>query len=187
MTDWLNRCHFGDVRDVLRQMAAAGVKATEIELAYCAGVIDSDGTIGIKRSTYNMRVLGDATQPTYSERIKVKQVEPEAVALLHGIFGGSYRIEKTGLKSGRPLYAWQVTDRKASIVAAALHPYLRIKKAQAENVLALRAIKDASVLQRRQRPKGQTGPNARAPHLSAAMEEAYTQAKELNRVGQVAQ
>lgn len=26
MTDWLNRCHFGDVRDVLRQMAAAGVK-----------------------------------------------------------------------------------------------------------------------------------------------------------------
>jgi len=26
MTTWLNRCHFGDVRDVLRQMAAAGVK-----------------------------------------------------------------------------------------------------------------------------------------------------------------
>lgn len=26
MTDWLNRCHFGDVRDVLRQMIAAGVK-----------------------------------------------------------------------------------------------------------------------------------------------------------------
>lgn len=26
MTDWLNRCHFGDVRDVLRQMIADGVK-----------------------------------------------------------------------------------------------------------------------------------------------------------------
>lgn len=26
MTDWINRCHFGDVRDVLRQMAADGVK-----------------------------------------------------------------------------------------------------------------------------------------------------------------
>ena len=26
MTDWLNKCHFGDVRDVLRQMIADGVK-----------------------------------------------------------------------------------------------------------------------------------------------------------------
>lgn len=26
MTDWINRCHFGDVRDVLRQMIADGVK-----------------------------------------------------------------------------------------------------------------------------------------------------------------
>lgn len=26
MTEWLNRCHFGDVRDVLRQMIAEGVK-----------------------------------------------------------------------------------------------------------------------------------------------------------------
>ena len=26
MNEWINRCHFGDVRDVLRQMAAAGVK-----------------------------------------------------------------------------------------------------------------------------------------------------------------
>lgn len=26
MKDWLNKCHFGDVRDVLRQMIADGVK-----------------------------------------------------------------------------------------------------------------------------------------------------------------
>jgi len=26
MNSWLNKCHFGDVRDVLRQMIAAGVK-----------------------------------------------------------------------------------------------------------------------------------------------------------------
>ena len=30
MKDWLNRCHFGDVRDVLRQMIAAGVKVNTI-------------------------------------------------------------------------------------------------------------------------------------------------------------
>jgi site-specific DNA-methyltransferase (cytosine-N4-specific) len=30
MTDWLNKCHFGDVRDVLRQMIADGVKVQTI-------------------------------------------------------------------------------------------------------------------------------------------------------------
>ena len=30
MNQWLNRCHFGDVRDVLRQMIAAGVKVNTI-------------------------------------------------------------------------------------------------------------------------------------------------------------
>jgi DNA modification methylase len=30
MTDWLNKCHFGDVRDVLRQMVADGVKVNTI-------------------------------------------------------------------------------------------------------------------------------------------------------------
>jgi hypothetical protein len=33
-------------------------------LAYLAGVLDSDGTIGVKRSTYSMRVIGDSAQPT---------------------------------------------------------------------------------------------------------------------------
>lgn len=30
MTDWINKCHFGDVRDVLRQMIADGVKVNTI-------------------------------------------------------------------------------------------------------------------------------------------------------------
>ncbi len=37
--------------------------------SYLAGCIDSDGTIGIKKSTYAMRVTGDSGQPTYSERL----------------------------------------------------------------------------------------------------------------------
>ena len=39
----IDSCHMGDVRD--------GLRVTEAELAYCAGVIDSDGTIGVKHST----------------------------------------------------------------------------------------------------------------------------------------
>ena len=152
-------------------------------LAYCAGVIDSDGTIGIKQSTYAMRVVGDSSQATYSERIKVKQVEPEAVTLLHQLFGGSFRIEKSSLKSGRPFYAWQVTDLQCTNVCRALLPYLRIKLRQAENVLELRSVKDASRAARWKRPKGQTGASRRSEEHTAAMHAAYVKSKGLNSVG----
>ena len=171
----------GDCRDVLRRMIADGVKVTEAELAYCAGVIDSDGTIGIKRG--NSGVGKDCTQPSYGERITVKQVEPHAIDLLHRVFGGARRVEKASLANGRPLHTWQVTHLKAVSAATALLPHLRIKRAQAENLLSLRPVLAESVVQRRQRPKGQPGPNVRAPHLSASLEAIYSSAKELNRVG----
>lgn len=74
-------------------------------LAYCAGVIDSDGCIGVKRNTYSMRKVGDATQPTYSERVSIKQVEPQAVRLLKDTFGGNLHAprsrQQTQRKGGR--------------------------------------------------------------------------------------
>lgn len=112
----------GDCREMLRTLPDESV------LAYCAGVIDSDGYIGIKCSTYSMRVTGDSRQPTYSERICVKQVEPEAVTLLHGIFGGTFTSARSYSRKGRPLYSWQVTDKRAAGCLAAIVPFLRIKQ-----------------------------------------------------------
>jgi hypothetical protein len=37
--------------------------------AYLAGAMDSDGCISVKRSTYAMRVRGDAAAPIFSERV----------------------------------------------------------------------------------------------------------------------
>ena len=55
------------------------------DFAYCAGVIDSDGYIGVHRNTYAMRVRGDAGQAVYQPRVQVKQVESGAVDhLAHG-------------------------------------------------------------------------------------------------------
>lgn len=180
MTDWLNICHFGDVREVLRRMIADGVKATEAELAYCAGVIDSDGTIGVKKSTYAMRVVGDSGQATYSERVCVKQIERQAVDLLHRIFGGTSYIDKSSLKNGRNFYVWQVTDKKAAICLATLHPYLRIKKAQAENALNLRELKFATALARVAKGRGHAGAAARSEEHSMQMDAIYEHGKELN-------
>ncbi len=152
-------------------------------LAYCAGVIDSDGTIGIKRQSYAMRVVKDSSQPTYSERVCVKQVEPEAVDLLHSLFGGYRFTAKASVRGGRPLFAWQVTDRKAAACLAELLSYLRIKRAQAENCLALRIVKEESKKARVAFGRGHAGSAVRPAALSAAMERHHARAHELNRVG----
>lgn len=178
-----DRCYIGDVRQVLRAWVESGVKATGAELAYCAGVIDSDGSISVRRSTYAMRVRGDAGQPIYSERIKVKQVERQAVDLLHRIFAGSFRIETTSLKSGRPFYAWEVTDRRAAVCLTALHPYLRIKQAQAENALRLRGLKMQTAVARVKKGRGQVGCTPRSPEHSEQMQALFLRSKELNSVG----
>jgi len=158
-------------------------RVTIADLAYCAGVIDSDGTIGVKKSTYAMRVRRDAGQPTYSERVSVKQVEPHAVSLLVSLFGGSRYITNNGTKNARPLHAWLATDQRAATALSAVLPYLRIKRLQAENCLQLRALKEASKIARVANGRGHIGAASRPADLSQAMEHCLRRAHLLNAVG----
>ena len=114
----------------------------ETTKAYLAGILDADGYFTIKRSTYHMRVRGDASQPVFSEKAGMKQVVPIAVDMLHEYFGGYKRIEKSSAKNGQPLHAWSVTDKKACHLVRTLLPYLKIKRKQAELLLELRETKD---------------------------------------------
>lgn len=109
----------GDVRSKLAELPDESVHCVvtsppDAVLAYAAGVIDSDGSIGIRRSTYNMRVTGDASQPVYSVRVCVKQVTSEAVELLKETFGGSLMMQKPSLRKGKPLHYWEITNRRAA-------------------------------------------------------------------------
>lgn len=155
----------------------------KIDLAYCAGVIDSDGTIGIKKSTYGIRVIKTSTQATYSERVCVKQVESGAVDLLHSLFGGYRFRAAASAKKGKPLEGWQVTDVKAVTCLRALLPFLRIKQAQARNCLELRVAKEMSKRQRVAKNRGHVGAAHRHPDISAKMESLCERAHLLNRVG----
>ena len=152
-------------------------------LAYLAGAIDSDGTIGIKRSTYAMRVTKDSAQPTYSERLALRQVTPAIPKLLRATFGGSLYITKPSTLHGRPLLSWNITDQKAAACLRALLPYLRVKRAQAENALHLRGVKDTSKRARVARGRGHAGSAPRRKDHGDAMEVCYLRARELNRVG----
>jgi hypothetical protein len=162
-------------------------------LAYLAGALDSDGTVGIRRSTYAMRVVGDARNPTYSERICLKQVTPQIPALLRRSFGGSLMLQAPSVTKGRPLYYWEATNRIASGALLLMRPYLLVKTAQADACLALRASKDLPrAEQRTLRPAAlsRTGTGMHAIRrgevsevVLAERERLYLLAKELNHVG----
>lgn len=157
--------------------------ADDLLYAYLAGAIDSDGCITVKRSTYAMRVRGDAGAPIFSERVMLKQVTPEIPTLLRDTFGGSLRVDRPTAARGRPLHAWQATDLRAAVCLKALLPFLRIKRAQALNCLALRASKDESKIARVATGRGHAGGAPRSAVLTAAMELTYAEARRLNAVG----
>lgn len=151
--------------------------------AYLAGAIDSDGTIGVKCSTYAMRVTGNCKAPNYSERVALRQVQPDVPTLLRDTFGGSLYMTKPSAPNGRPLWSWSTTDMRAVSALRSMLPYLRVKRAQAENALALREVKDASKKARVAVNRGHAGSAARSAEHSTLMASHYERAKELNRVG----
>jgi hypothetical protein len=155
----------------------------DVAIAYCAGVIDSDGTIGIKRNSYARRIVKDCGQDTYSARICVRQVGIEALEVLQRIFGGSVRPARTYAKHGKPMWQWEVRDLKAENALQLLLPHLRIKRCQAENCLQLRALIFQSKKIRVAKGRGHVGSASRPTHLTEAMQLAYLRAKELNTVG----
>lgn len=176
-------CHVGPIASPPLSWVYYGIMSKKSILAYLAGVIDSDGTIGIKRNTYSMRVTGDSTQPVYSERVHIRQVSMEALSLFAETFGGNVRPQPASSSKGKPLFRWGVTDRQAVILLRAILPFLRIKKAQALNCLELRRVKEASRKARVAKGRGHVGASCRPKEISEQMESLYLRAKQLNKTG----
>src|SRR5262245_61443683 len=109
------------------------------DLAYIAGVIDSDGciTIGVDISP-----IAKNNSPRFFELIAVRQCDPEAVHLACELFGGRLTVGKPGSLRGRSSHDWVASNRRACEVLLAVLPYLRIKTKQAALVLRLRELKD---------------------------------------------
>lgn len=106
-----------------------------ITVAYGAGVVDSDGCIRVKRSTYEMRLRGGCKSVIYQAVVQVKQVTPQAVDLLHATFGGMRFTEKASSARARPLHVWLDHSAHAGHVLEELLPYLHIKREQALNAI----------------------------------------------------
>lgn len=159
----------------------AGAEERQALLAYAAGVIDSDGSIGILRETHAMR-HGRASQATFSERVTIRQIEPEAVDFLHGAFGGCRSVIAAKRPNQQALQSLQLVDRQAARLLTAVLPYLRIKRAQAELCLEMRKLKEESHRARFAHGRGHRGGGRRPEPITQEMERVRSAIVELNRV-----
>jgi DNA modification methylase len=118
-------------------------------LAYLAGIIDGEGSLSIKKSTYRMRSEKhrDMKHPEYSPRVSVKNLNKDVLMLLRQEFGGCVYREKqiyqgrNSFKRNRILWAYDVHSRRAYNLVKTLYPFLIIKKPQAEIILQLEQVK----------------------------------------------
>ena len=109
------------------------------QLAYCAGIIDGEGCIRVKRTEWE-RYRGDRKTPGYHASIQVKMVNRDAMDFLAEVLSGTVRVEKRGQSNRRPLYQWSLADLKAETALHMLLPFLRMKKPQAQLLIRLRDL-----------------------------------------------
>ena len=103
---------------------------TDTKLAYAAGVIDSDGFIGIYKQIIPQ--YGRVT-PRYQLRVKVSNLSHKIINYFCITFGGNKNIEKTGYMH------WRLYDKQAEEFLKNIYPYLTFKKEQADLAFAFRA------------------------------------------------
>lgn len=119
------------------------------DLAYAAGVMDSDGSISIRVSRRG------ANAEYHFAVAKVGQCDPVVVYWLKEMFGGSVQVSE---RRGSIFYDWVVASRLAAAFLQQVLPYLKIKRAQAELAVSLhpqakgrrRAIESAELDRRRE-------------------------------------
>lgn len=150
----------------------------ETDLAYLAGVMDSDGWFTIKHHATNSTYTSSYT---FSEHAGCAQVSPEAVDQLKELFGGRiYLRSRKGKDHWKPLYYWVVSNRLAADMTRILRPYLRIKAAQADLVLTIRASKDRPRTETCNVATGLRGGKGMDPLVISERRLAYEQIRSLN-------
>jgi hypothetical protein len=106
-----------------------GASPTPVDLAYAAGIVDGEGSIGWYKPK--------TSKATYRVRFSVAMTDIEGPAHMAALFGG--RIYEQGRKTGvgKIIYVWQLTCKDAANALEILKPYLKIKANKAELAINL--------------------------------------------------
>jgi len=150
--------------------------------AYLAGILDGEGYVGIKKSTYGMR-HNTCKSPTYSERIQVKMSCKEIPAMFQAEFGGGLMQDGnvyqsvSGFNNNSKMWIYRATDKIAIRLLTSLMPYLVLKKPQALYCLKLRKSKESKAARLR---GGRTQKRLLSPDILANRESWYLAIKQIH-------
>lgn len=114
----------------------------DTDMAYLAGVLDSDGYITIQRTTKNRRSPAGShwRQLSYSAKVGIAGTRREPHDFAAGIFCGSVWAYKPKNPAHRVQYQWQVSGRLAVPVLQAVRSFLLIKGVQADLALQVQEL-----------------------------------------------
>lgn len=111
------------------------INASEITLAYLAGIADGEGSFMIKKQIHRQ-----VQKMCYHERFSVKMLDIEPLMLFKQIFRSSIRnwtyIRKSDGKH-QVLHHYDCSDKIARTLCYNLLPFLRVKRQQAELIIKL--------------------------------------------------
>lgn len=116
---------------------------TDVELAYIAGLIDGEGNISIIQHMQQSSASGKRYRPeTLGRKYKKHRRNVLVVGLgmtdaiipvwLWMNFGGNVYEAQPNEPNRKPVYKWNVRSTKALRLLEQVHPYLKLKRAQAE-------------------------------------------------------
>ena len=99
-----------------------------VDWAYAAGLVDGEGSIGVYQSH---RQPGRERSPVFIVRVSVINTDEGVIKWMQDTFGGRFYARKKILSRHRVVYIWALDGQFAANFLNLIHPYLRIKKAQA--------------------------------------------------------
>jgi hypothetical protein len=102
------------------------------KIIYASGLVDGEGWIGIVKGRPGKR----DKSPKYEARLCVVNTNCEVIAWLLKNFGGNFYVKKAYKSNHRNALVWQLSCNKLYDFLKKIHPYLIIKKKQAEIVLS---------------------------------------------------
>ncbi len=117
----------------------------ETDLAYAAGVIDSDGCITISHERRN-----DRDKPNLYHRLNIRVITTDYRILewFKSTFDGSTYVQNKPRGNRKTCWAWQKRDAPAAEFIKGILPYLIYKKDQGIVALEFREYKDKRKQQR---------------------------------------
>ena len=106
-----------------------------LEVAYFAGLFDGEGSVALYWRT-DRKAKGRKNLGWF---LNIANTDPRPLVRAHQLFGGGFVPQPSRSPRNRMSWVWYINGSKAERFLAAILPFLRIKKAQAEIFLALRA------------------------------------------------